>query len=50
MRYATAKSCQYSGRHHSDDLIEVFHGRENPAVLCGFHAQAPIDFTKVSTS
>lgn len=24
---------------HSDDLVEVWHGLETPAVACGFHAR-----------
>lgn len=39
--------CQHVGQHHSGDLVEVWHGTPTPALLCGFHAQAPIDFTKV---
>lgn len=39
--------CQYEGDHHSENLLRVFHGREQPAILCGYHAQEPIDFTKV---
>ncbi len=26
------------GPHHSDDLIEVYTGRVDPDLLCGFHA------------
>lgn len=40
--------CQYDdGLSHSDDLIEVYHGRTTPTLLCGKHAMPPIDFTKV---
>ena len=34
---------------HSDDLVKVHAGHETgPVWLCGKHAQAPIDFTRVT--
>lgn len=40
--------CQYAdGTAHSADKISVYHGTAVPAILCGKHAQGPIDWTKV---
>jgi len=35
-RWAT---CASPGDNHSGDLVVVHHGREEPTVLCGYHAQ-----------
>lgn len=29
--------CLQPDTHHSDDIVEIFHGMERPLVLCGFH-------------
>jgi hypothetical protein len=33
--------CEYPSTNHSDDIVEVWHGETEPAVLCGFHATFP---------
>ena len=32
-------TCQAPGNHHSDDLVEMWHGSEEPAYLCGLRKQ-----------
>lgn len=29
----------HNAAHHSKDRVRVFHGRTEPLILCGFHAQ-----------
>jgi hypothetical protein len=31
------KTCEYDSPHHSDDLLEVWHGAATPRYLCGYH-------------
>lgn len=34
------RACVLTDRkHHSKDVVEVWHGRTTPAIACGFHAQ-----------
>lgn len=34
-----AFGCEVPGDNHSDDLIEVWFGEAEPAILCGYHTQ-----------
>ena len=29
--------CMFPSSHHSDDTVELWHGRSAPAIGCGFH-------------
>lgn len=38
LKERNARACKVSGN-HSDDIVELWHGRDTPAIGCGFHVQ-----------